>query len=55
MIQCLAYNVDGKDDLATYDQVRDECTFSDKWYQDKCSLLGGYMDAGACYVPQDTD
>lgn len=55
MIQCLAYNEDGKDDLATYDQVRDECTFSDKWYQDKCSLLGGYMDAGACYVPQDTD
>lgn len=55
MIQCLAYNEDGKDDLATYDQVRDECTFSDKWYQDKCSLLGGYMDAGACYVPQETD
>ena len=55
MIQCLAYNEDGKDALATYDQVRDECTFSDKWYQDKCSLLGGYMDAGACYVPQETD
>lgn len=55
MIQCLAYNEDGKDDLATYDQVRDECTFSDKWYQDKCALLGGYMDAGACYVPQETD
>lgn len=36
--------------MATYDATRDECVFSDKWFESQCSVLGGYYDGSSCYV-----
>ena len=52
-VQCLAYNVAGEDPVATYDQTRDECVFSEDWYQGQCeNVLGGYYEFSECYVPE---
>lgn len=51
MIACLDYNETDKEPVASYDLARDECTFTDVWYQGRCSLLGnGYYENGVCYV-----
>lgn len=53
MVQCISYNTDGEKDgdMARYDAARDECIFTDKWYEQQCSLLGnGYFENGVCYV-----
>ena len=54
MVQCLNYNDDIDTEsgrtLASYDRTTDECTFTDEWYQEKCSILGGYFESGVCYV-----
>ena len=55
MVQCISYNADNAKDgeMARYDAVRDECIFTDKWYEQQCSLLGnGYFENGVCYVAQ---
>ena len=55
MVQCISYNTDGEKDgdMARYDANRDECVFTDKWYEQQCSLLGnGYFENGVCYVAQ---
>ena len=55
MLQCISYNADGaKDgDMARYDASRDECIFTDKWYEQQCAFLGnGYFENGVCYVAQ---
>ncbi len=50
MIRCLSYNTDDNV-VATYDRVKDECTFTDAWYAVQCSMLGnGYYENGICYV-----
>lgn len=54
MVQCLNYN-DATDTesgrtLVSYDRAKDECVFSDEWYQEKCNILGGYFEGGVCYV-----
>lgn len=51
MVQCLNYNTDAEQ-VATYDSARDECVFNDTWYKNKCESIGGYYDAGVCYVPK---
>ena len=55
MTQCLGYNTDNEKDgdMARYDAARDECVFTDKWYEQQCALLGnGYFENGVCYVAQ---
>ena len=55
MVQWISYNADNAKDgeMARYDAVRDECVFTDKWYEQQCSLLGnGYFENGVCYVAQ---
>ena len=50
-VQCLNYNEEGKEAVASYDLAKDECTFTDAWYEQQCSLMGnGYMENGVCYV-----
>ena len=50
-VQCLYYNDSDKSPVATYDAVRDECTFTDDWYREKCSSIrNGYYENGFCYV-----
>ncbi len=37
--------------LAKYNEAKDECEFSDDWYERQCKLLGnGYYEGGVCYV-----
>lgn len=54
MLRCLAYNDDlgdGEEDVASYDSTRDECTFTNAWYQKQCEeLMGGYYENSVCYV-----
>ena len=51
MIQCLAYNDGLTTAVASYDLVRDECTFTDEWYRAQCEeLMGGYYENSVCYV-----
>ena len=54
MLRCLSYNeADSDKKYATYDRTRDECTFTDEWYRNQCSLMGsGYFENGVCYVAQ---
>ncbi len=55
MVRCLAYNsgADDADAVARYDAERDECIFSDAWYEQQCTeKLGGYYETAdsTCYV-----
>lgn len=50
MIQCLNYNTDESTPVASYDRAKDECTFTDAWYQMKCETMNGYYESGVCYV-----
>lgn len=51
MLRCLAYNTDEATPVASYDRTKDECTFTDAWYESQCNLLGnGYYENGVCYV-----
>lgn len=50
MIQCLSYNEDGQEPVASYDLVKDECTFTETWYKSRCAMLSdGYYENGICY------
>lgn len=51
--QCLIYNETGKDPVASYDLAKDECTFTDAWYEQQCATIGGYYDNGMCYVGKE--
>lgn len=52
-VACENYNEEGRDKVATYNATRDECVFTEEWYQQRCTLLGnGYYDGGVCYVAQ---
>jgi len=50
MIRCLSYNDDGAEPVAKYDRATNQCVFTTKWYEDRCSILGGYYEGGVCYV-----
>lgn len=50
MIRCESYNSGEEEKVATYDAARDECNFTDAWYQNQCeTVLGGYYEGGMCY------
>lgn len=50
MIQCLSYNEDDKEPVASYDLASDECTFTEAWYKSRCAMLNdGYYENGVCY------
>lgn len=54
MSQCLKQNADDSDkNYATYDPKTMTCNFTDKWFQDRCSFIGGYYKGVVCYVPQE--
>ncbi len=37
--------------MAVYDAVKDECKFTDAWYQERCVMMGNSVwQNGACYV-----
>lgn len=36
--------------LGTYNKSKDTCDFQDKWYDNKCKELGGYITGGKCYL-----
>lgn len=50
MIQCLSYNEDDQEPVASYDLASDECTFTEAWYKSRCAMLNdGYYEKGICY------
>ena len=50
MIRCESYNSGEEEKVATYDAARDECNFTEAWYQNQCeTVLGGYYEGGICY------
>jgi len=49
--KCLAWNGSEKE-YATYDAAKDDCTFIDEWYKDRCESLGGYYENSICYLPK---
>lgn len=50
MIQCLSYNEDDQEPVASYDLASDECTFTEAWYKSRCAMLNdGYYEKGVCY------
>lgn len=49
-VQCLNYNEADQEPVATYDLAKDECTFTQAWYEEQCQMIGGTYDAGMCYV-----
>ena len=52
-IQCLNYNEGEETSLASYDLAKDECTFTDAWYEQQCATIGGYYDNGMCHVVKE--
>jgi hypothetical protein len=48
--QCLNYNTADGETMASYDLAKDECIFTDAWYERQCWTIGGYYDNGMCYV-----
>jgi hypothetical protein len=53
MTLCLSFNSDDEkaEKMATYNAARNECILSDKWYEQRCAMLGeGYFENGVCYV-----
>ncbi len=53
LVQCLNYNETDEEPVASYNSIKDECDFTDEWYDSRCSLLGnGYYENGVCYVAQ---
>ena len=52
-IQCLNYNTSEETPLASYDLAKDECTFTNAWYEQQCATIGGYYDNGMCYVGKE--
>lgn len=52
-IQCLNYNESEETPVASYDLAKDECTFTDAWYEQQCATIGGYYDNGMCYVGKE--
>lgn len=51
-VRCLDNNTDGET-IATYDAARDECIFTDEWYNMKCQSIGGYYNNGTCYIMKE--
>lgn len=51
--QCLAFNTDTKT-VATYNAGRDDCEFTEDWYNERCELIGGYYEGGTCYKPLES-
>ena len=51
--QCLNYNTADGETMASYDLAKDECTFTDAWYERQCWTIGGYYDNGMCYVGKE--
>ncbi|MDE6250254.1 MAG: hypothetical protein K2M34_01300 [Alphaproteobacteria bacterium] len=50
-VQCLSYNTEEEEPMARYDATRDECVFTNAWYESRCAMLGnGYFENGICYV-----
>ena len=52
-IQCLNYNNSEETPVASYDLAKDECAFTDAWYEQQCATIGGYYDNGICYVGKE--
>jgi hypothetical protein len=53
MVRCLDYNSGEAEPVATYDATKDECTFTDKWYQNQCeTVLNGFYEDGICYYSE---
>ena len=39
----------GGAEYATYDERTGSCVFTDKWYEEKCTMIGGYFENNICY------
>ena len=51
-VQCLANNTDGETPVATWNESNRTCSFADTWYEQQCSMLGGYYENNVCYIAQ---
>ncbi len=49
---CEEYNT-GTEILTRWNSAREQCEFTDAWYEMKCEQLGGYYDNSTCYVPEE--
>lgn len=63
-IRCESYNItaskaeegeEGEEVIpyARYDATKDECVFSDEWYKNQCTVLGGLYESNICYLPNE--
>lgn len=48
-VKCLSYNTDDEE-IASWNVQASECVFKDKWYENQCSLVGGYYENALCYI-----
>lgn len=49
-VQCIGSNTDGETPVATWNENTQTCTFSDAWYEERCTMLDGYYENGVCYI-----
>lgn len=49
-VQCISSNTEGETPVATWNASSQTCTLSDAWYQERCSMLGGYFENSVCYI-----
>jgi hypothetical protein len=48
-LKCESYNSDDEI-IASWNQITEQCTFKDTWYQQQCELIGGYYENAMCYM-----
>ncbi len=49
--RCLAMNT-ADNNMATYNETTDTCSFTEEWYEQRCAVLGNsYYEGGICYAP----
>ncbi|MCQ2562579.1 MAG: hypothetical protein MJ158_03130 [Alphaproteobacteria bacterium] len=49
---CLAKNTD-KTIVATYNETKKICEFTEDWYKEQCILIGGYYENSTCFIGKD--
>lgn len=48
--KCLGYNVPGEEEITSWNQATEQCTFTADWYKQQCEMIGGYYENAMCYI-----
>lgn len=51
-VACLGYNA-GNEQIATFDEKTQTCSFVSSWYEERCGMLGGHWENSICYVGKE--